>query len=214
MDSICLKRKEIELPSTCGDESGQVCIDISVNTYPTLEELENIPSIELLDIDKTQPEENVTRDTVYQISGYLAINIHLKNFAQLHKQVKNFFKRPDKVLYLFYVVKSHSYVRFCRWFLTLRRLNLLALSNHVFCPLERLMLPGGLFGVLYFRLACFLTCGRTDYFLIIFSSTLTVILKQRTRTCLWLDRLGDRHPGRFPMIKSVKGWFTGPMSWI
>jgi hypothetical protein len=97
-----------------GDESGQVCIDISVNTYPTLEELENIPSIEVLDIDKTLPEEKFTRDTVYQISGYLTINIHLKNFAQLHKQVKNSFKRPDKVLYSFYVVKSHSYVRFCR----------------------------------------------------------------------------------------------------
>jgi hypothetical protein len=128
--------------------------------------------------------------------------------------VKNSFKRPDKVLYSFYVVKSHSYVRFCRWFLALRRLNLLAFSNPVFCPFERLMLPVGLFGVLYFRHACFLTYGRTGYFLIIFSTTLTVILKQRMRTSLWLDRFGDIHPRKFPMIKSVKGWFTGPMSWI
>jgi hypothetical protein len=58
--------------------------------------------------------------------------------------VKNSFKRPDKVLYSFYVVKSHSYVRFCRWFLALRRLNLLAHSqilcsvrlNGLCCPLD------------------------------------------------------------------------------
>jgi len=71
LDALSLKRKQTELPSTCKDKCGQVCINISVITYPTLEELENIPPIEEVDIDKTLLEEKVTRDTVYQICGYL-----------------------------------------------------------------------------------------------------------------------------------------------
>jgi hypothetical protein len=42
LDALCLKRKKIELPSTCEDECGQVCIDIFVITYSTLEELESM----------------------------------------------------------------------------------------------------------------------------------------------------------------------------
>ena len=58
LDALCLKRKQIELPSTCEDECGQVCIDISVKTYPTLEELESMQPNKEVDIDKALLEEN------------------------------------------------------------------------------------------------------------------------------------------------------------
>jgi hypothetical protein len=70
LETLCLKRKPEKLPTT--SEDAQVCIDISVITCPTMEELENMPSpTQEVDIDKILLEERVTKDTVYKICGYL-----------------------------------------------------------------------------------------------------------------------------------------------
>lgn len=46
-------------------------IDISEVIYPTLAQVESMPKTQEVDIDKQLLAETVTRDTVYQICGYL-----------------------------------------------------------------------------------------------------------------------------------------------
>ena len=72
LEALCLNPKinEMSKPSEKWNLQ-ETTIDISEVTYPTLAQVESMPQTQQVDIDKQLFAETVTRDTVYQICGYL-----------------------------------------------------------------------------------------------------------------------------------------------
>ncbi|KAK4017837.1 hypothetical protein OUZ56_033727 [Daphnia magna] len=72
LDALCLKSRQPGMPLPCEEVNGlEVGIDISEISYPTLAELGHIQKSEEVCIEKKILAEKVTKDTVYQICGYL-----------------------------------------------------------------------------------------------------------------------------------------------